>query len=96
MAADDIFVMYPTEMGAVGEFDDATGVDDVIGRVQNVAGGEVGAVTAFGQLVIGRSGDNTGPDIADSLIVYGATQGAGRKDIDIDGMDIVRVHGTGA
>ena len=70
------------------------------GRVVNArlhaARRKLGAVPGFGQLVVRRTGNDAGMDVADRVVVDGSTEGARGKNIDVDGVDVVGVDGHGA
>ena len=73
----------------LGQIDDAAGIHDEVGDVEDVAGREVSGELVFGELVVGAADDGRAPQLGDGLAVEGAAEGAGREDIAFGGMDSV-------
>ncbi len=88
--------MLASEIGVVGELDDAAGVDYIVRCIEDAAGSEFCSMARVRQLIVGRSGNDAGMNIANRAVVDRAAKGAGRKHINVYGMNVMSVDASGA
>lgn len=82
----------------VPDIDDPTGIDDIVGSVEDAAFHQGGAVTGFRELIVGGAGDDAGSKVRDRHVVQNCAHGAWREDVDVDveAVDLVGRDGGGA
>ena len=76
-------------MDFIGDLNDAAGVDDIIGGVQDAETPEFLAVVVAPQLVVGGAGDDLGAELAQRGVVDDGAQRAGCEDVDGEAENLV-------
>ena len=79
-----------------GSVDDAAGVDDVVGGVEDAASDEGFGVVGGVQLVVGAAGDDAALEAGNGVGVEDAAEGVGGEDVAVDVVDFVGGDGAGA
>ena len=89
----EYFIQLPPDLGFVvgvafiGDVNEATGIDDVVGSVEDATFGEEGAVRRCFQLVVGGAGDDGGPDFADGFVIHDRAHRTRGEYVDIGRVD---------
>src|SRR5215207_2215973 len=76
----------------VGDVYEASGVYDVVGRVEDAALGERLAVAGLEQDVVRAAGDDGAPEVRQRFVVDDGPEGAGGEYVAWDGEDLVRLY----
>ena len=75
----------------VGDVDEAAGVYDVVGGVEDAAFREGLAVVRLGEHVVGAPRDDAAAQLGDGCVVQDGAEGAGGEDVAGDGQDLVQL-----